>query len=157
MDSVANRRSGPAIALGVALAAFVLLLLGGRSATASGSNPVATASASPLYWKNYRQPAKIEPTRININYSTGFAWATGLDQWLGWGTRRAVASGTLHLNTCRPFCAAGNYKSYEGRVTLFKIRHCGDQRRYLDIKIKRVHQPSVTWGSDCRGAQIKAP
>jgi hypothetical protein len=97
MDPLATRRSGPAIVLGVALVGLGLLLLVGRSAAAKGSDRVATASASPIYWKNYRKPATIEPTRININYSTGFAWATGLDQWQGWGTSRAVASGILHL------------------------------------------------------------
>ena len=155
MDSLASRRSGLTIFLGVALVSLGLLLAG-WSAAARGSDPVAKLT-SPVYWKNFHKPATIEPARININYSTGFAWATGLDDWQGWGTKRAAASGTLHLNTCRPFCAAGNYKAYEGRVTLFKIRNCGNQRRYLDIKIKRLQQPSVTWGSDCKGVQINAP
>jgi hypothetical protein len=92
MDPLATRRSGPAIVLGVALVGLGLPLLVGRSAAAKGSDRVATASASPIYWKNYRKPATIEPTRININYRS-----SGL------------------------------------------------------------HTPSVTWGSDCRGAQIKAP
>lgn len=112
---------------------------------------------APIYWKNENKPATVEPARINIQYSTGFAWATGLTDWQNWGTKTAFANGTLHLNTCKPFCAAGNYKAYAGRVTLFKVRKCGNQRRYLDIKIKRVNQPPVTWGSNCAGLQIKAP
>ena len=64
----------------------------------------------------------IEPSRIDIDYSTGAAWADHLTEWEGWGTARATAEGVLHLNTCRPYCAAGNFKAYKGRVTLFKVR-----------------------------------
>lgn len=140
----------PRLRLALALASLVAVL--------TIFLPAAGAQlTSPIFWKNASKPAAIEPARININYSTGFAWATGLEGWQSWGHKSAFANGTLHLNTCRPFCAAGNYKAYEGRVTLFKIRDCGNQRRYLDIKIKRLNQPPVTWGSNCAGLQIKAP
>lgn len=136
----------------------VLALLLAIAAAPTLLPPAASAAATaPVHWKNFKQPAAIEPTRINVNYSTGFAWATGLDQWQDWGKKHSFVDGTLHLNTCRPFCAAGNYKAYVGRVTLFKIRMCGNQRRYLDIKIKRTNQPPVSWGSNCLGEQIKAP
>lgn len=112
------------------------------------------ATPSQVFWKNYRQPVQIEPTRIDINYSTGFAWATGLTEWDSWGTTKATATGTLHLNTCRPYCAAGNYKAFQGRVTLSKVRPCGSQRRYLNIEIKLPNKPTTGWGSNCRGAQL---
>jgi len=87
------------------------------------------ATSAPVFWKNYRQPVKVEPTRINVNYSTGFAWVTRLNGWEGWGGARATSRGVAHLNTCKPYCAAGNYKAYRTRVTLYKIRRCGRQRR----------------------------
>jgi hypothetical protein len=117
------------------------------------------AGGGSVYWKNYGKPVAIEPQRIDINYSTGYAWATGLEDWKGWGGARAHADGVLHLNTCRPYCAAGHYKAYRGRVTLYKVRRCGRQRRYLDIKTKVISstRPFSIWGSDCHGAQIRNP
>ena len=78
----------------------------------------------------------IEPTRIDIS---------------------ATARGTFHLNDCRPNCAAGHYKTHSARITLFKVRHCQGQRRYLDIKVQPKNLPLATWGSDCRGAQVTSP
>lgn len=124
-------------------------------AVAAGS--AGATKPKPIFWKSYGKPATIEPTRIDIDYSTGAAWADHLNEWEGWGSARATAEGVLHLNTCRPYCAAGNFKAYRGRVTLFKVRHCKGQRRYVDIKIVPDNQPKATWGSNCAGAQIVAP
>ncbi len=121
------------------------------AASAGATNP------KPIFWKSFGKPVAIEPSRIDIDYGTGAAWADHLAEWEGWGTARATAEGVLHLNTCRPYCAAGNFKAYKGRVTLFKVRNCGKQRRYVDIKILPDNQPKATWGSNCSGAQIVAP
>lgn len=146
----APRRSPRRIAA-IAAAALALALAVAAVSAAAATEP------KPIFWKNFGQPAKIEPKRVEINYSTGAAWADHLSDWEGWGTARATAEGVLHLNTCRPYCAAGNFKAYKGRVTLFKVRHCGRQRRYVDVKIKPDNQPKATWGSDCRGAQVVDP
>lgn len=127
------------------------------SGAGSSSASLSAAPSGPVFWKNYRQPVAVEPARIDINYSTGFAWATGLDEWSGWGSPRATSPGVAHLNTCRPYCAAGNYKAYPAKVTLYKIGHCGQQRRYLDIKVQVGDKPPSIWGSECRGAQIVSP
>jgi hypothetical protein len=133
------------------IALFLLVCLAALAAPATASNP------KPIFWKSFGKPVAVEPTRIDIDYGTGAAWADHLTEWEGWGTARATAEGVLHLNTCRPFCAAGNFKAYRGRVTLFKVRTCGTQRRYLDVKIVPEHKPRASWGSDCRGAQVVAP
>jgi hypothetical protein len=121
------------------------------------ASALAVAGPDAIFWKSYRKPEQTEPTRIDIQYSTGFAWATRLTHWQGWGGARATAEGLIHLNTCRPFCAAGHYKAYRGRVTLYKVRRCGEQRRYLDIKVRVPSRPPGIWGSDCRGLQIVRP
>ena len=119
---------------------------------------ISSSAAAPVFWKNYRQPVAVEPTRIDINYSTGYAWVAKLSEWEGWGSERATGTGVAHVNTCIPFCAAGNYKAYSGAtVTLFKVRSCGSQRRYLNIRLQLPGKPGTVWGSDCRGAQIVAP
>lgn len=135
----------------VGLAAMLLLAAG------PGAGATAATKPKPIFWKSYGKAATIEPSRIDIDYSTGAAWADHLTDWEGWGSARATADGVLHLNTCRPYCAAGNFKAYRGRVTLFKVRHCAGQRRYVDIKIVPDNQPKATWGSNCAGAQIVAP
>ena len=147
---VASRRSPRRVAA-VATAALAFVL-----AFAAVSASAATVS-KPIFWKNFGKPAQVEPKRVDINYSTGAAWVDRLGEWKGWGTARATAEGTIHLNTCRPYCAAGNFKAYKGRVTLFKVRRCGGQRRYVDVKIVPNGQPKASWGSDCRGAQIVDP
>jgi hypothetical protein len=119
--------------------------------------PAGATNSKPIFWKSFGKPVAIEPTRIDIDYGTGAAWADHLTEWKGWGTARATAEGVLHLNTCRPYCAAGNFKAYKGRVTLFKVRSCSGQRRYVDVKIVPEHKPKASWGSDCRGAQVVAP
>jgi hypothetical protein len=148
MASRRRKRSG-ALALSATALAFLAAITAASLALA--------AETKPIFWKNFGKPVTIEPSRIEINYGTGAAWADHLAEWEGWGTARATAEGVLHLNTCRPFCAAGNFKAYRGRVTLFKVRHCGGQRRYVDIKIVPEHKPKASWGSDCRGAQVVSP
>lgn len=69
----------------------------------------------------------------------------------------AAAIGVFHLNDCRPNCAAGHYKTHRARITLFKVRHCNGQRRYLDVKVQPKNLPLATWGSNCRGAQVVSP
>jgi hypothetical protein len=134
--------------LAIVLAATLAL------AAVSGATAI---EPKPIYWKSFGKPAKIEPKRIDIDYSTGAAWVDQLTEWEGWGTASATAEGVIHLNTCRPYCAAGNFKAYRGTVTLFKVRFCNGQRRYVDIKILPQGQPKATWGSDCRGAQVVSP
>jgi hypothetical protein len=134
-------------------AAFATTLLATSLAIVASS----VASPAQVFWKNYRQPATVEPSRININYSTGFAWVTGLNEWEGWSGASATSPGVAHLNICKPNCAAGNYKAFGATVTLYKIRSCGQQRRYLDIKVKVAAKPPTIWGSECRGAQIVSP
>jgi len=146
-------RSRPTPRRRVLAAASVVLLV----TVAALAAPAAATNQKPIFWKSFGKPVAIEPSRIDIDYSTGAAWADHLTEWEDWGTARASAEGVLHLNTCRPYCAAGNFKAYKGRVTLFKVRNCGEQRRYVDIKILPEHQPKATWGSNCRGAQIVAP
>lgn len=140
--------SGSAVLRPLLLALLALLIC---------TAPVDAAKPKPIFWKNYEEPAQIEPTRIEINYSTGFAWVSGLTEWEDWGTVSATARGTFHVNSCRPNCAAGNYEAHRARVTLFKVRHCQGQRRYLNVKVQARNKPLATWGSDCRGAQIVDP
>jgi hypothetical protein len=143
-----RERSWKAPALVAALALLLVLV---TTSIAGAAKP------APIFWKGFGKPATIEPSRIDIEYSTGAAWATKLTRWDGWGSASATATGVLHLNTCRPYCAAGNYKAYRGKVTLFKVRFCHGQRRYVDVKIKPVNLPQMSWGSNCRGAQVVAP
>ena len=122
-----------------------------------GITGLGSAASSQVFWKNYGKPVAVEPTRVEIAFGTGFTWANHLSEWSGWGSERAVAEGVIHLNTCKPFCAAGNYKAYKGKIVLSKISGCNGQRRYRDVKVVPKGQPSSIWGSDCRGLQVVAP
>jgi hypothetical protein len=139
--------------IGVKARALILALL----LALLGASAASAAKPKPIFWKNYGKPVAIEPARVDIDYGTGFAWVSGLTEWEDWGTVSATARGVFHLNDCRPNCAAGHYRSHSARVTLFKVRHCHGQRRYLDVKVQPRGLPLATWGSDCRGAQVTSP
>lgn len=137
---------------------WLLVSLGALlAACALAVSAASAASPKPIFWKNFRQPVEIEPTEVAINYGTGFASGNKLTEWEGWGSVSATASGVVHLNTCKPYCAAGNYKAYKGQVTLFKPRQCSGQRRYLDVKFAFANNKKAAWGSNCAGAQVVAP
>jgi hypothetical protein len=69
------------------------------------------------------QSMGVQPKEITTS-GDGSAFVDGL-AWTGWGTARAVGTGTLKLNDCTPNCAQGSYTSYPATVTLQGLRAYG--------------------------------
>jgi hypothetical protein len=69
------------------------------------------------------QSMGVQPKEITTS-GDGSAFVDGLT-WTGWGTARAVGSGTLKLNDCTPSCAQGTYTSYPATVTLQGLKPYG--------------------------------
>lgn len=141
------------------LVAMSFLLLG------FGSLGMAEAS-EPVYWKSLSTsyvPSQIEPESINVSSGTGSGTFSvfGLDDWLGWGSKTAYATGIARVKDCLPSCAGGGFKDRPARVKLSAIRSICGERRYMNIEIRVFDQPKAwtfgPWGSDCRGAQILRP
>lgn len=113
---------------------------------------------SPVYYKGFKQPPRVEPKRIDVVIGAGtFFWVTGLDRWFDWSshTSRATADGTIHLNNCRPDCADGKYRKHPARVRVSHIGTCDNQLRYKRIRVVVKHSrvPTLKEDVDCDGLQ----
>jgi len=51
-------------------------------------------------------------------------------EWKSWGSKTAVGYGIGHFNTCKPYCAAGNYQVFRVKLTLFRVVKVGTHRRF---------------------------
>lgn len=74
------------------------------------------------------------PTQWSSGCLSGSINLDGL-VWQDWGAPTATASGVIHLNTCDPYCLAGNVYDFPARLTVDKIGRCasplGPRRYYL--------------------------
>jgi hypothetical protein len=85
-------------------------------AAAVVSAAVCTVPADGCRQSGGSQYMLVKPKQITTS-GDGSAFVDGLS-WTGWGTSRATATGTLHLDDCTPSCAQGTYTAYPATVTL---------------------------------------
>jgi hypothetical protein len=102
------------------------------------------------------QRALVRPKTIILTCADGNAYFAKL-AWTSWTPGLASARGTLVLNDCTPYCAAGHFHSYPAIVVLWRSKavpgypgeHCytklteiltGQRPRYYDA----VHHKWVT-------------
>jgi hypothetical protein len=80
---------------------------------------------------------QVKPNRIVFACADAGLYANHL-RWKQWRHRRARGKGVLHANTCRPDCAAHNFKSYRVNINLRKVKRgrCGG--RYLPLFRKAI-------------------
>jgi hypothetical protein len=69
------------------------------------------------------RPAQIVVTCADANFYVG-----GL-KWTRWTESAAAATGTAHVNDCKPYCAAGHFHTYPLVVRLSKPVTCVKHRR----------------------------
>lgn len=99
------------------------------AATASG------ASRTTYFHQPMTGRAAYKPARIEFSDST----FTHI-RWHGWNTRIARGTGRARVNTCNPFCAAGNI--VHGTVTLkMYSRHVVGNRRFYRCVKGTAHVP----------------
>lgn len=67
-------------------------------------------------WSTGTPPGErsVQPKSIQL---TNHDWLDGL-KWKGWGKPDAVATGTAHVDDCKPDCASGSYHTYRVRYHL---------------------------------------
>ncbi|HEU4657043.1 MAG TPA: hypothetical protein VFR97_05940 [Capillimicrobium sp.] len=56
-------------------------------------------------------------------------------RWGAYGDTRAVGAGTARVNDCDPDCAGGTFHSYDAKVTLSRVRQCGDVPQFTRLKV----------------------
>ncbi|MCB0862619.1 MAG: hypothetical protein KDB66_05325 [Solirubrobacterales bacterium] len=117
----------------------------------------ASASADEVWWKPIDAPLVVKPAEIVTSWGTSSStlYFENLE-WRGWESQRAEAKGKVQLNTCEPFCLAGNYVTVKAKVWLTKIRSVCGQPRYMHIRVAWRYQ-GKWWGENypdvsCRGS-----
>jgi len=77
----------------------------------------------------------VRPRSIVAACGDGNLFFTGL-RWSRWGATSAAATGTAHLNDCKPFCAAGHFHTYPARVTLGGVETCAGKRELTRLSYR---------------------
>lgn len=77
---------------------------------------------------------QVEPSEIKLG--CGKFPLTDL-HWSNWGSAAATASGTAHLNDCRPDCAEGTFREFPITIVLTRISTCKEtgERRYENLNV----------------------
>jgi hypothetical protein len=96
----------------VAALAVTGLILGGSAKAAPAS------SARTVVFDCPGQHALVRPRSFVLTCADGNAYFAKLS-WTGWTPGLASAKGTLVLNDCTPYCAAGHFHSYPAIVVLW--------------------------------------
>jgi hypothetical protein len=81
--------------------------------------------------------AQVRPTDFMLACGDGNSLLTSL-KWSHWGTSTATATGTSVVNDCKPYCAAGKFRSYRVTVRLDRPEYWTkhqDRRHYSRITL----------------------
>lgn len=100
------------------LAVLSVLLALPAVALASGSSRVLAPNCTKAQYK---------PKELTLACGDASYYLTKL-KWKTWTTRKAVGTGTAHVNDCTPNCAAGQFHAYRVSVTLTKPKRCANVR-----------------------------
>jgi hypothetical protein len=111
MSKARRWSSWATVAVAVALGAIAL-----------SSVALAKVSGHTLVTANCRGHA-YKPAKVTFACADNGFFATGLS-WSKWTKTNATGSGIGHINTCKPNCAAGNFKKGKLKVALSKTVVC---------------------------------
>ncbi|WBO62132.1 hypothetical protein [Streptomyces camelliae] len=133
---------GSAVGTAVALAAGTLLTAAMTTASASppttATTPVAAAPAQPVLVDCFFHRT-IRPNDFILACGDGNSRLTGL-HWTEWGPDGAKAIGVNMVNDCKPYCAAGTFRSYP-----VVIRLSGEQPWKKHPRFERYTNISLTY------------
>ncbi|MFB7462452.1 hypothetical protein ACFCZ1_02900 [Streptomyces sp. NPDC056224] len=85
----------------------------------SGAAPTPTPPPGTVVVADCFAQAQVRPEEYLLACGDGNNRLVGL-RWDTWGRRTATATGTDMVNDCRPYCAAGRFRSYPVKVSLSK-------------------------------------
>ena len=68
---------------------------------------------------------EVRPTEVVITCADAGITARKL-RWTGWGEPFAAALGTMSVNDCKPYCAAGHFHNYSVIVVASGKQRCPD-------------------------------
>jgi hypothetical protein len=100
------------------------------AASASVASPRLSASTQKLYVAAKGCTGHtLEPGTVILACADANLYVSGLD-YSSYGASSAPATGTVHVNECKPNCAAGKFRTYPAKLTFFDVVKCSDGRRY---------------------------
>ena len=127
-----------------ALLAFAAVLLSGVSVVVGVSAPSVSHAATQVFVNDCGTPS-IKPDSL-----TQFCADAGVSvihiHWSSWSAKGAAGSGTLAINSCDPYCAAGKYSYTPVRIELSGLKVL-DGKSYLRNVVLTV----------LRGAKLNIP
>jgi hypothetical protein len=112
----------------LALAVITLAVGFGTPAVMAGT---ASAAVTPVI---YNSPiggwshAQVKPQWVVINQSASPSAHTWY--WNTWNSTTAKSTGTLWVNTCTPYCAAGHYSYHKLYVTMSGVKYHNGRAYY---------------------------
>jgi hypothetical protein len=99
----------------------------------------ALLAAAALSHAGARQPTipicflrPVAPEEIVLACGDGNFSLEGL-RWRGWGKPSASATGVVHVNDCKPYCAAGHFHDYAVTATASRLATCKGRRQYTRL------------------------
>jgi hypothetical protein len=137
--------------VGVVLA---LLLAGAAVAAAlvTSSSPASAARRPPLaYDCQGSRHGQARPSEILLDCMSGnvFVKTPGWSYWTAVSARSRNA--VLWVNTCRPDCAAGHYRTYGAHLSLYRVRSVHGSRYFTRMRLQYSHHGPRTytyrWGT----------
>jgi len=119
-----------ALAVVVGLGAVALTLHAANAAPTSAPLPVAYNGAGGWHQGRARPPV------IYLGESEVFVRTP---RWSRWSGSSAQASGELWVNTCKPACSAGHYRTYRAQVSFWRVAVHGGLRYFTRMRLRYWH------------------
>ncbi|MFG3102111.1 hypothetical protein ACGFZL_16545 [Streptomyces sp. NPDC048182] len=123
-------------AITLCAAAALALPVSAASAAPAAQHTAARQTRTPVVVDCAGRP-EVRPAAFVVACGDGNSRLTSLT-WSRWDTGGAVGRGTNALNDCKPYCAAGTFRSYPVSVRLDGARaNAGDpgERHYTQITL----------------------
>ena len=119
-------RTSPSTALAaIASAAFVFVSLAGHLQQPARAGDTTPSSQTPSALPDCLGKPQVKPSEIILACADANARIEKL-AWTGWGSSFAAAVGTMTVNDCIPYCAAGHFHNYKAVVIVTGTQKCAN-------------------------------
>ena len=121
---------------GIGVLALAAGLAGGLAASPVQASSVPVIYDAPPQTFGWSSPS-VRPKWVALD-----GWGNVLVHtwsWTQWNSTAAVSHGTLWVNTCTPYCAAGHYLYYSATLKLYRPESHGSTRYFSRMKLSYYH------------------
>jgi hypothetical protein len=115
--------------ISLALAAVIVVAVPVTAATTAGAS-----TKLRVFFPNDCQHNKYKPKSFVVTCADA-NFTVKKVKYSAYGATSAKGTGTASLNTCEPDCASGTFKSYPVKLTLSRVKQCGDVPQFTRARI----------------------